>query len=269
MLTCRPFPQNLLTSCMRIFVINLDCRKMSTSYTLQCKNSIDIPLYFVVYQAYPRHQLESVAWQVQGVPENGNEPIPWSMDYGIALTEYNQVLQQYTTIKTVDTPLGNMYAVTEVAGVPNISGNVVGGAGSPEQMALQNETTTPVNTGFTLGEKLIGAERNVGGQGISIYDTSNTYTVTCYSTEVKEGEVMNLPGRAVLFILPEITFSFPDSVSEGTVEALVQNGVYHLQFTTQPLLDNVNAPIASGSAENAAVTISKSRSTSRHKCSVI
>ena len=212
---CRPFPE------------------MATRYTLHCKNRTNIPLYFVVYQAYPRHQLESVAWQVQGVPENGNEPISWSMDYGIALAEYHHDLQQYITIKTVDTPLGSMYAVTEVAGVPDISGNVVGGAGSPEQMALQNETTTPVNTGFTLGEKLIGAERNVGGQSISIYDTSNTYTVTCYSTEVKDGEVMNLPSKEVMFILPETQICFPDSVYEGTIEALFQNGAYSLHFTTR------------------------------------
>ena len=202
---------------------------MATTYKMQLKNATDQSLYFIVFQRFPVYGLDSVAWKVCGLPAPANieqptvNSISWSMEYGIAIVNFQDEGSLYTPQKRVGGMLGNIYSVTSSDDVPNISGVSVGTT-SQDQIVLENKTgpATKVNQGFTLSGDVIGAERCVGGGEMSIYKDYNRYYVACSSSHIVTGQVIDLPAPNpnINIVIPAIEVKFPEGVYDCTVMAL-------------------------------------------------
>ena len=228
-----------------------------SDYKLGFRNTTSEGLWFVLYQyKYTYDGQDSVAWKVRGVPSKGSDSVPWTLNYGVALVDFQQdPVKRYTiTQGPFSAELGQTYEVlTGKSGIQSISPTSIGPAPSSKIVIVNN--TTPgeeLSVGITLNDCLIAAEHGVGGGMVSAYDTYKDYFVDCYTNRVTQGEVVSrysssglesvdaaFPKKSYLespggpnsnAILSGPNVIFDTGVHELTVEALVNDlGKYDLK----------------------------------------
>ena len=151
-------------------------------------NATNEPWHFGVYQKSPESPgLNSVAWQVRGVPpQTGSKPssaeVNWTLNYGICIAKFDKDFNGYTGQQFAPAYLGNKYEVVTDDGIPTIDTKPTG-VGSPDQIVLKNNTGPPaqeVTMGFTVSNNIIAAQDKVGGNESTIYRVHPTYFVACY-----------------------------------------------------------------------------------------
>ena len=165
------------------------------------RNATDQSLHFVINRRYQGAygSLDGVAWQVCGVPAKKVEsPAPtgklsWTNNYGITIVEFKDDLQRYEIIQHMTTArLGYVYSVTTVGGIPSIDDTPAGQTKSSDDIMIQNKTSPgqKIALGYTLGDKLIGAEKGVSSGMWSIFKHTDTCYVTCFGNMISHGEII-------------------------------------------------------------------------------
>ena len=136
----------------------------------------------------------------------------------------------YTGIQFAPAHLGNNYKIISLDGIPSISTTPTG-TGNPDQIILKNSTGPPatkLSVGFTLNNKVVVVENNVGGLQKTLFHVHPTYYVACYRNIV--------PGQLVdegVVIGPiEVRY---DAFHAAVVEAFKDStGNYQMKSTLVP-----------------------------------
>lgn len=197
---------------------------MAKTYTLEFKNSTKESYHFAVYQKFPSSPgLSSIAWQVRGVPPTGTYSVQWELSYGVAITNWDPSSRIYSGQQIQSAQLKHSYEVsTDENGIPSINPKPVGNiaAGTVE---LKNNTNQKLGMGFTVGGKIIAAERGVHGGESTLFNVHPKYYVACYRA-IKEGQLVD---EAVE--IGPVMVEFKDGYTAYTVEAAVDDGRYYLK----------------------------------------
>ena len=90
---------------------------MATSYTVHFKNSTNNAYHFAIYQKYPNSPgLESVAWQVRGLGPGATNRVDWTLDYQVAIADWDANAGLYSGCQVVPADLGKVYEVVTLEG---------------------------------------------------------------------------------------------------------------------------------------------------------
>ena len=187
-------------------------------YSMTLKNTTTNPWYFAIYQTFP--DTSSIAWQVVPLPKQnpGTPPssgtVNWTLNYGTFIADFDQVIGGSTGIEYANATLGNVYQVTSEDDIPTINPTSVGSA-AEDQIILTNRTSPaiPITMGFTLCEKVLTSEHNVGGNESIIFQKSNTYYVAAHH-DIKLRQLINEDASASI---PPIAVIYGNGVFEHTV----------------------------------------------------
>ena len=194
---------------------------MSTSYTLRLKNSTGNAYHFAVYQKYPNSPgLESVAWQVRGLGPGASNRVDWSLNYQIAIADWDPNNGQFSGVQICPASLGMTYEVTTAQGdIPVINTTPVYSTG-PGLIKLQNNTKPPqaVTMGFALSKDLVAVEKQVQAGECTEFSVHPTYYIACFR-EIKQGQLVS-EGVKVGPVIVE----FQDQFTDYTVEAATVAG---------------------------------------------
>lgn len=200
--------------------------KARTEYEIECINSTDESYHFVIYVAYPFHRMDTVAWQVVGVPCKGDFPsrsrLSWSLEYGVAIANWDKNEEQYSVGQTIDAQAGIVYEVStteeDILVITQTARKAATG-----MFWLINTTNRPLLLGFTIGGRLVVVERVVGGETF-MYKMPSTYWVLCIRNRpMKEGQVLDTS-----LALGPVQVQFGNGYTKCKVEASNNNGKYIL-----------------------------------------
>ena len=193
-----------------------------TVYEIECVNSTEESYHFVIYMAYPFDRMDTVAWQVVGVPRKGDLPsrirLSWSREYGVAIANWDKEEEQYSVCQSIGTQPGIVYevAMTE-EDIPVIAQTARKAAAG--MLWLMNATNRPLLLGFTIGGKLVAVERVVGGETF-MYKMPSTYWVICIRNRpMKEGQMLGTS-----LALGPVQVQFGNGYTKCKVEASNING---------------------------------------------
>ena len=195
-------------------------------YEIECINSTEESYHFVIYVAYPFHRMDTVAWQVVGVPCKGDFPsrsrLSWSLEYGVAIANWNKNEEQYSVGHSIDAQPGIVYEVStteeDILVITQTMRKAVAG-----MLWLMNATNRPLLLGFTIGGKLVVVERVVGGETF-MYKMPSTYWVLCIRNRpMKEGQVLDTS-----LALDPVSVQFGNGYTKCKVEASNNNGQHIL-----------------------------------------
>ena len=201
------------------------------------RNATDQAWHFGVFQKQPSSPgLSSVAWQVRGIPPKLNEVVPtaevsWTLEYGVCITNFDKNDRKYTGMQLSTASLGSKYKVITIDGIPSIS-PVPTGTGSADQIVLQNNTGPPamkLSMGFTLENKIVVVEDEVGGLQKTIFRVHPTYYVACYRNIV--------PGQLVDegVVIGPVEIKYDAGFHAAIVEAFKDaTGNYRMKAFTVP-----------------------------------
>lgn len=157
-------------------------------YKMILRNSTDQPWHFGIYQKQPSSPgLTSVAWQVRGLPPMVGEVPPsaevnWALEYGVCIADFDEDERKFTGIQFAPAHLGNNYKIVSLDGIPSISTTPTG-TGNADQIILKNSTGPPatkLSVGFTLSNKVVVVENDVGGLQKTLFRVHPTYYIACY-----------------------------------------------------------------------------------------
>ena len=201
---------------------------VDTVYEIECVNSTDESYHFVGYLAYPFDRMDTVAWQVVGVPRKGGISsrgrLTWSLNYGVATANWVASEETFYTCQVVHAEPGIVYevAMKEDTEVPVISESRRKVA--PGMLWVMNDTNKPLHLGFTISDKLVVVEKVEGGETF-MYKVPSTYWVVCLRNRpVKEGQVL---GTSVA--LGPVKVQFDHGYTKCKVEAAVDDGKHILK----------------------------------------
>ena len=200
---------------------------MGTRYHITCVNSTDKTYFFGVYQDFPDSPgLQSIAWQVRGVPPKGSSPstssIDWTIQYGVSVANWDANGKSYTGQQIVDAELGFSYRVYLTQGeVPTID-PIPTGTTADGQIKFLNDTNKALDLGFTLDGRLIAVQNVSGGETIN-YVVHPTYYVACYR-DIKQGQFVDTGVQ-----LGPVTVAYGNGYAKCEVEAAVDGGRYILK----------------------------------------
>ena len=182
---------------------------MARSYTLRFKNSTDNVYHFVVYQK-SLTGLDSVAWQVRGLGPGATNRVDWSLDYQVAIADWDVNGGQFSGVQISPATLGKMYETTTKQGdIPVINRTPTSNT-SPGLIKLQNNTypSQPVTMGFAVSGNLLAVEQQVqAGECVEFY-VNSTYHIACFR-DIKQGQLVSegftLGPVSVEFVMDECT----------------------------------------------------------------
>ena len=141
----------------------------AASYEIQFKNKSNKTYHFGVYQKYPNAPgLKSVVWQARGLGPNSTNKVTWQMNYGVAISDWDENDESYSGLQIVPAELGKAYEVNMVqTSIPVINTTPVdtdGHSTSPDQIKLNNSTSQKFNLGFAVDGNLIAVTPSCGNQ---------------------------------------------------------------------------------------------------------
>ena len=141
-------------------------------------------------QKYPNSPgLESIVWRENGLATGGQSEINWTMNYGVAITNFEG--SNVTASQIVSGKLGNTYQVIIKDGITGIDSSPIASDGPASIVKLQNNTAPAkkVDMGFSLDGDIITAQKDVGGKQASNYEVHPTYYVALFRN-VKVGDLV-------------------------------------------------------------------------------
>ena len=194
---------------------------MAKTYTVQFKNSTENPYHFAIYQKYPNSPgLESIAWQVRGLAPSATNRVDWTLDYQVAIADWDSNASQYSGGQMIPAKLGQSYeVVTLESDIPSINPNPTAPTGK-EFIKLKNNTHPPkkVTMGFAINHKLIAAQKDVAAGEIVEFKVHPKYYIACYRA-IEEGQLVS---EGVM--LQPVTLEFQNDYTDYTVEAVSDAG---------------------------------------------
>ena len=101
------------------------------------------------------------------------------MEYGVCIADFDKNGRKYTGAQMAPAQLGNKYQVISIDDIPSISTTPTG-TGSADQIVLQNKTGPPAIMRFTLDDRIVVVEDDVGGLQKTFFWVHPTYFVACY-----------------------------------------------------------------------------------------
>lgn len=150
---------------------------------------------FAIFDKPPQTDLTSVAWQIAYVPRQqsggiSQATIRWTLDYGVALCNFDQGSKIYSSLETVPAYPGNAYQViTNPDGNPYIPGKPTGTAGE-RLIILKNNTNKTYNLGFTIANNVLVVKAGADGNVSADFEVHPTYFVSCFR-ELQEGQTIS------------------------------------------------------------------------------
>lgn len=203
-----------------------------TNYQIDFENSTDENYYFAVYQKLPESAgLMSLAWQVRRVPKQiGNQPststVTWTMNYGIAIADWDKDHKKFTGSQTAPATLGNEYEVISQGPFPNINRQPVGTT-DPGQIVFKNNTKQPnamnLAMGLMVGDNLAVVQEVVHANESVNFDVHPTYYVACYRS-IELGDLVDSDVQ-----LGPVKVEFENGETTMKVVAYIDAGVYKLK----------------------------------------
>ena len=202
---------------------------LDTVYEIECVNSTEESYHFVCYVAHPFERVDTVAWQVVGVPRKGAIPsrsrLLWRLECGVAIAFWDKTDEKYCVCQTIDARPGIIYEVAmseEGCDIPVLSESKRKAA--PGMLWLMNATKEPLDLGFTISGKLVVVERVMGGE-VFMYNMPYAYWVLCVrNRSMKEGQVLNTS-----MALGPVEVQFDNGYTKCKVEASNDSGKYTLK----------------------------------------
>lgn len=200
-----------------------------TQYQIQLENNTDQSYHFAVYQKFPDSSgLKSLAWQVRRLAKKHSSPttstITWTLDYGIAISQWDEDGKSYSGLLHQDASLGMEYvAYMDSDGDPDIDPHPQSTT-EKGQVTFFNGNKPPkpqtLPLGFTVHGDIIAVQNTKPGESAQFH-VHPTYFVACYRN-IKKG---NLVDSDVM--LKPVKVSFEDT-TVMKVTAYEHDGVYKL-----------------------------------------
>ena len=194
---------------------------MGTNYTLRFKNSTQNAYHFAVYQRFPNSPgLDSVAWQVRGLGPNATNRVDWSLDYRVAIADWDTNADQFSGSQMSPATLGQIYEVITVQDdIPVINATPIEST-EPGLIKLRNNTNPAqtVTMGFAIGSQLVAAENNVDAGESVEFTVHPQYYIACYRN-IKEGQLVSEGIK-----LGPVSMEFRNEFTDYTVEAATVAG---------------------------------------------
>jgi len=166
---------------------------MASSYTVHFKNSTKNAYHFAIYQKYPNSPgLESVAWQVRGLGPGATNRVDWTLDYQVAIADWDDDNQQFSGSQLKAASLGHVYEVKTTQGdIPVINPNPTETTG-PGLIKLQNNTNPAkaVTMGFAIDRELVAAQKQVDAGEAGEFSVHPKYYVACFRN-IKQGQLVS------------------------------------------------------------------------------
>ena len=192
-------------------------------YEIQFENRTNSAYHFGVYQDLSTSTgLDSVIWQVRGLPPRSTNKVTWSMNYGVAITDWDENDGDYSGMQIVDAQLGKTYHVkVENGDIPTIDSipTESDSSDSESQIKLFNGTTISAKLGFAINNSLIARTENGKTQWATYVHTDHpTFWVALYQY-IKCGD---LPNRNIQ--VDPIKVAFTDGNKKALVESYTENG---------------------------------------------
>ena len=193
---------------------------MATSYTLRFVNSTQNPYHFAVYQKYPNSPgLDSVAWQVRGLGPGATNRVDWTLDYQVAIADWDANAGQFCGSQILSATLGQVYEVTTVQGdIPVINPTPIEST-EPGLIKLRNNThpAQTLTMGFAIGNQLVAAEKGVDAGESVEFSVHPTYYIACFR-DIKQGQLVS-EGIKVGPVMVEFQHEFTDYTVEAATVA--------------------------------------------------
>ena len=195
---------------------------MAVKYEIQFENRTDSAYHFGVYQEYPRSTgLNSVVWQLRGLPPRSTNKATWSANYGVAIADWDENGSDYSGLQIVDAQPGNIYHVEVDCGdIPVINplpASVEGVPVASNQIKLCNRTSRDVKLGFAINGYLVALTDSCKAQWAH-FTAHLAFWVALYHS-VKLG---NLPGLSIVVGPEKIVFT--DESTKALVRCQTENG---------------------------------------------
>jgi hypothetical protein len=190
---------------------------MATKFRVHFDNKTDMVLYFVIYE-----KEASVAFQVCGVPPAATADATWKMNFGTALTHFDQDDSRWTGQPIRDAELGQQYKIEPLnGGIPSINPSPVGPA-TDGSIQLKNTCNRDLNVGFTIDGSLVVVQDLLASDTIT-YRVQPTYCVAVYHN-IKKGSLVD----SGVFLGP-VKLEFVDGWTMYTVKAIKDGDDYILK----------------------------------------
>ena len=199
---------------------------MSDRYTVHFKNSTQSAYHFAIYQKYPESPgLDSVAWQVRGLGPDATNRVDWTLDYDVAIADWDANDCAYSGQEVEPATLGSVYEVTtEESDIPVINTTPIDTTG-PGLILLCNNTkpTQNVTMGFAIDKLLVAVEKDVNAGETVEFSVHPEYYIACYRS-IKQGQLVSAGIE-----LGPVKLEFTDGYKAYKVEATDTNGRFKLQ----------------------------------------
>ena len=190
-------------------------------------NSTDKTCFYGVYQEFPESPgLQSVAWQVRAVPPKVTSAIDWTIQYGVAVANWDANDKSYTSQQIVNAKLGFTYKVSLMEGAIPVIDPVPTGPTTDGLIQFENNTNKTLDLGFTLDGRLIAVQNVFGGELIICMVQHPSYYVACFRDIIKEGQFVD--SRSGVQIGP-VKVAYGNGYDKCEVEAAVSGGHYILK----------------------------------------
>lgn len=163
------------------------------NYYVNLNNMTDRTWTMAVYQTFPESPgLDSVAWKRTVVPTHGNSGVTWSVDYNVALADYEQTtpLGVYTASQVLDTQLGSEWEVIFQDDVQQLK--FVGALGSDLQdyVLIHNNSGLVANPGVGMSGYGSAYKQDVLSNNAAQFKVTPVYWVGLFRNVVL-GEVIS------------------------------------------------------------------------------
>ena len=166
-------------------------RATMASYSLQLLNATCKGYTFSIYTKPPKSiGLRTVAWKCRWVPAAGEIPscasVDWTVDYGVAICNFDQNGKNTTGRQIMGVQLGHAY---EVSPGPTINPSPI-----PDNMVedgevkFTNNSKETMEMGFTIDKNIMGTQNVRYGESILI-DVHEKYYIALYRSKI-EGDAI-------------------------------------------------------------------------------
>ena len=161
------------------------------SYALQLYNATSKGYNFCIYTKPPKSEgLRTVAWKCRWVPAAGEVPscanVDWTMDYGVAICNFNQDEKNTTGQQLVNVELGKAYEV--------IPGPTINNIPTPDKLVEDgevkfiNNSKQTLEMGFSIDRNIMGTQTVLYGESI-LTDVHMKYYIALYRNK-NEGDAI-------------------------------------------------------------------------------
>ncbi len=165
------------------------------SYTVHFKNSTQDAYHFAVYQKYPDCPgLDSVAWQVRGLGPGATNRVDWTLDYQVAIADWDTNAGQYSGCQVVPADWGKVYEVVTLEGdIPVVNKTPI--KTTDDGLIKLHNNTSPAKA-VTLGlllHKNWWPQKEVRRQ-VSVWRSASIPSTTLPATELSSRASLSVKG---------------------------------------------------------------------------